>query len=212
MARSFRDQVIALAGIFQSAQLVQLLAREGRAEREPYRTSIHSVLALDAPDTESVFGGVSGVRPGLEILASKLGGRSVPSDVEMARYVAAMMHLEKLLRRKPEMQQTLRQGIETAKEQMKFFEVDAPADDVHPKLVENLAEIYTNTISLLGPRIMVSGEHGHLANPIIAARVRAVLLAGIRSAVLWHQLGGRRLQLLFSRGKVARTAAEILAA
>jgi len=59
---------------------------------------------------------------------------------------------------------------------------------------------------------MVSGEHGHLANPMIAARVRAVLLAGIRSAVLWHQLGGRRLQLLFSRGKVARTAAEILAA
>jgi len=59
---------------------------------------------------------------------------------------------------------------------------------------------------------MVSGEHGHLANPVIAAKVRAALLAGIRSAVLWRQLGGRRWQLLFSRGKIARTAAELLAA
>jgi len=125
-----------------------------------------------------------------------------------------MMHLEKLLRRKPEMQDSIRQGIETTQEQMKFFEseMDADPDDVHPKLVDKLAELYTRTISLLGPRIMVSGEHGHLANPVVAARVRATLLAGIRSAVLWRQLGGRRLQLLFSRRKVARTAAELLAA
>ncbi|MEK7758734.1 MAG: DUF489 family protein, partial [Pseudomonadota bacterium] len=50
-----------------------------------------------------------------------------------------------------------------------------------------------------------------LSNPAIADKVRAALLAGIRSAVLWRQLGGRRWQLLFSRGKLARTAAELLA-
>jgi len=214
VARHFRDQVIALAGIFQSARLVQQLAREGRAEREPFRHSIRSVLAIDAPDTTAVYGGLGGVRLGLELLKSKLAGNSVPADVEMARYVVAMMHLEKLLRRKPEMQDSIRQGIETTQEQMKFFEseVETDPDDVHPKLVDKLAELYTRTISLLGPRIMVSGEHGHLANPVVAARVRAALLAGIRSAVLWHQLGGRRLQLLFSRRKVARAAAELLAA
>jgi high frequency lysogenization protein len=79
-------------------------------------------------------------------------------------------------------------------------------------LIEKLADLYTQTISTLGPRIMVSGDHGHLANPAIAAKVRAVLLAGIRSAVLWRQTGGQRWRLLFSRGRIARTAAELLAA
>jgi high frequency lysogenization protein len=59
---------------------------------------------------------------------------------------------------------------------------------------------------------MVSGEHGHLNNPAIAAKVRATLLAGIRSAVLWRQLGGRRWQLLFARSKIARAATELLTA
>jgi high frequency lysogenization protein len=211
VARSSRDAVLALAGIFQSAQLVQQLAREGRADPEALQTSIRSVLALDAPDVPAIYGGLSGLRLGLGLLRDKLTGQSTPSDLEMARYVVAMIHLEGVLRRQPEMLDAIRRGIDTAQEQMKFFENDAPADGVHPKLIEKLAELYSQTLSTLSPRIMVSGEHGHLMNPAIAARVRAALLAGIRSAVLWRQLGGRRWQLLLSRGRIARTAAELLA-
>jgi high frequency lysogenization protein len=36
------------------------------------------------------------------------------------------------------------------------------------------------------------------------------LLAGIRSAVLWRQLGGTRLQLLFSRKSIVSDAEELL--
>jgi high frequency lysogenization protein len=212
VARSFRDQVIALAGIFQSARLVQQLARDGGTETGAFRSSIQSILALDAEDVAAVYGGVSGVRLGLDILANKLGGESAPADVEMARYVVAMMHLEGLLRRRPQMLEALRSGIETAQSQMKFFETGADGEVVHPALIEKLAELYTQTLSTLGPRIMVSGEHGHLSNPSIAARVRAALLAGIRSAVLWRQTGGKRWRLLISRGRIARTAQELLAA
>jgi high frequency lysogenization protein len=130
----------------------------------------------------------------------------------MARYVVALVQLEGSLRRRPAMLDAIRQGIDTARAQMKFFQNDTPAEDVHPLLMEKLAELYSQTISTLTPRIMVSGEHGHLNNPAIAAKVRATLLAGIRSAVLWRQLGGRRWQLLFSRGKIARAARELLAA
>ena len=212
MTRSFADQVLALAGIFQSARLVQQLARDGRSDPEPFQASIQSILAIDAADVATVYGGVRGVALGLDILANKLGGQSAPADVEMARYVVTMMHLEGVLRRRPDMLDSLRRGIETAQEQMKFFENEAPTDGVHPRLVEKLAELYSQTLSTLTPRIMVNGEHGHLANPAIAARVRAALLAGIRSTVLWRQLGGQRWQLLISRGKIARTAKELLAA
>ena len=212
MAGSFHNQVLALAGIFQSACLVQQLAREGHTDSAALRTSIQSILALDAPDVETIYGSARGVRLGLELLNSKLTGKTKPSDMEMARYVVAMVQLEGSLRRNPKMLEDIRQGIDTARAQMKFFENDAPADGVHPLLMEKLAQLYSQTISTLTPRIMVSGEHGHLANPAIAAKVRATLLAGIRSAVLWRQLGGRRWQLLFSRGKIARAAAELRAA
>lgn len=212
MARSFPDQVLALAGIFQSARLVQQLAREGRCDADHFRATLQSVLKLDAPDVPSVFGGTQGVRLGLEILHSKLGGQSVPDDVEMARYVVALMHLENLLRRRQDLQDVLHAGIENAQEQMKFFDNGGGEDGIHPVLIEKLAGLYSETISTLGPRIMVSGEHGHLANPAIAARVRAALLAGIRAAVLWRQLGGKRWQLLFLRARIARTAGSLLEA
>jgi high frequency lysogenization protein len=211
VAGSFHDQVLALAGVFQSACLVQQLAREGHTDSAALRTSIQSVLALDAPDVATIYGGARGVHLGLELLTTRLTGKTKPSDMEMARYVIALVQLEGSLRRRPKMLDDLRQGIDTAREQMKFFEGDAPAEGVHPQLMEKLAQVYSQTISTLTPRIMVSGEHGHLANPAIAAKVRATLLAGIRSAVLWRQLGGRRWQLLFSRGKIARAASALLA-
>ena len=210
MAGSFHDQVLALAGIFQSACLVQQLAREGHTDSAALRASIQSILALDAPDVETIYGSARGVHLGLELLHTKLTGKTKSADMEMARYVVALVQLENSLRRRPTMLDDIRQGIDTARAQMKFFESDAPADGVHPLLMEKLAQLYSQTISTLTPRIMVSGEHGHLSNPAIAAKVRAALLAGIRSAVLWHQLGGRRWQLLFSRGKIARTAGEVL--
>ena len=210
MARSLRNPVLALAGIFQSARLVQQLAREGRTDNDALRASIQSILALDAPDVETVYGGARGVRLGLELLSTRLSGKTQPSDMEMARYVVALVQLEGNLRRRPAMLDAIRQGIDTARAQMKFFQNDAPLEDVHPLLMDKLAELYSQTISTLTPRIMVSGEHGHLSNPAIAAKVRAALLAGIRSAVLWRQLGGRRWQLLFTRGKIARSAAELL--
>jgi len=212
VAGSFHDQVLALAGIFQSACLVQQLAREGHTDSAALRASIQSILALDAPDVETIYGGARGVHLGLELLHTKLTGKTKSADMEMARYVVALVQLENSLRRRPTMLDDIRQGIDTARAQMKFFESDAPADGVHPLLMEKLAQLYSQTISTLTPRIMVSGEHGHLSNPAIAAKVRAALLAGIRSAVLWRQLGGRRWQLLFSRGKIARTAAELLEA
>ncbi|MNJ04984.1 High frequency lysogenization protein HflD [compost metagenome] len=35
-----------------------------------------------------------------------------------------------------------------------------------------------------------------------ASKIRALLLAGIRAARLWRQLGGHRWQLVFSRRKL----------
>lgn len=210
MNSSFTDRTLALAGLFQAARLVQQLAREGRTDASAFIAIIQALTKIDAPSTEAVYGGAQGVALGLDLLRNKLGGVTDAGDVEIAKYVISMIHLEGQLRRHPEMQDAVRRGIEAIQSQMKFFEAAENDEAVHPRLVEKLAELYSQTISTLTPRIMVNGEHGHLSNPLIAAKVRAALFAGIRSAFLWRQLGGNRWQLLFSRKKISGEAALIL--
>jgi len=65
-------------------------------------------------------------------------------------------------------------------------------------------------ISPLGPRIQVTGSPAVLQNSLLQSKVRATLLAGIRAAVLWQQVGGGRLQLMFSRQRLLREAKSIL--
>jgi high frequency lysogenization protein len=57
---------------------------------------------------------------------------------------------------------------------------------------------------------MVSGESQHLSNPDQANKIRALLLAGMRSAVLWAQLGGSRWQILLWRRRLTQEAERIL--
>ncbi|MBI3897361.1 MAG: high frequency lysogenization protein HflD [Gammaproteobacteria bacterium] len=203
-----QERVLALAGIFQAGGLAQQLARDGRAEADAFHASIHSLLLIDAASAAEVYGGVRGVALGLKLLSEKLVGVSSPKDLEMAKYAMATIQLEAALRRRPEVAAAIRAGIGTIESQMAFFDTDDNA--IHPRLLDKLAELYTQTLSTVTPRVMVSGEQGYLANPHIAARVRAALFAGVRSAVLWRQYGGRRWQLLLSRTKIAAEAGRLL--
>jgi high frequency lysogenization protein len=82
------------------------------------------------------------------------------------------------------------------------FHFDLLTDTV----LSNLAGIYSDQISNLGPRIQVSGAPLYLQQPQVQHKIRALLLAGIRACVLWRQLGGRRRQILFFRKKVIAAA------
>ena len=77
-------------------------------------------------------------------------------------------------------------------------------------LVSKIDGLYQETVSTLNPRILVRGEQIHLTNPDTAGKIRVLLLAGIRAAVLWHQLGGSRWKLVISRKKYVRSANQIL--
>ena len=57
---------------------------------------------------------------------------------------------------------------------------------------------------------MIRGEQSHLLNENTAARIRTLLLAGIRSAVLWQQLGGGKWKLFLKRKKYVPVAENLL--
>ena len=79
-------------------------------------------------------------------------------------------------------------------------------------MLARLADSYATTVSQLQPRIMVQGKPEYLNTPANANRIRALLLAGMRSAVLWRQLGGNRLRLLWTRKHIVRCAQGLLEA
>lgn len=205
MQHSYREQILAFAGIWQAVKLVQQVARRGNADAEPFEASLDTLFVTDPQTTEEVYGSVGNLVLGLETILDQFGDAADHRDVELTKYVIALMHLERKLAREPGVMNKLGSGIELAKSQLQHF-----GSATHENIIASLAETYANTISTLAPKIIVQGEQGHLSNAHNAAKVRALLLAGIRSTVLWYQCGGRRLGLLFSRKKLLHQTKELL--
>ncbi|MEC7816493.1 MAG: high frequency lysogenization protein HflD [Pseudomonadota bacterium] len=205
MSRSLHDQTLALAGLCQAASLVQQVAHKGTCDNIALETCLRSLFATNADTTLDVYGGeLSDVRPGLETLSTVLAQQSRPEDVEILRYVLNLIHLESKLRRRSDMLDVIASRIDQARHTASHFGYS------HSNLISNLASIYGDTISTFRLRIQVSGNPQILQREENAAKVRALLLAGIRSAVLWRQSGGHRWQLIFARKKVIGHARELL--
>ncbi|MES9902684.1 MAG: high frequency lysogenization protein HflD [Sedimenticola sp.] len=198
-----RDRAIAIAGVFQAAKLASQIAQRGIAESGAMEASIHSLFQINSESVEAVYGGVSGVTTGLVTLLNQLtNGRGKEGDV--TRYVITLLHLERKLSKNPAMAESISQGIEQATGRLEHYHL------LHSNMLAQLADIYVNTISTLKPKIMVQGEQLHLQNQENINRVRSLLLAGIRSAMLWRQCGGGRLQILLGRKHLKRQIEEIL--
>jgi high frequency lysogenization protein len=76
--------------------------------------------------------------------------------------------------------------------------------------MSNLASIYTDVVSPVTRKIQVAGDPEILKRTDTQHQVRAVLLAGVRAAVLWRQLGGKRRHILFSRQQILDSAEHTL--
>jgi len=80
----------------------------------------------------------------------------------------------------------------------------------HDLQAERIAGLYSKTISTISPRIVVNGRPQHLQVQRTVNWIRALLFSGLRSAVLWRQLGGGRFSLMFGRKKMLEQAQTLL--
>jgi high frequency lysogenization protein len=190
------NQTIALAGIAQAAALVQQLSTKGTADPTAMETSIASVLKIDSDSVLDIYGGsLSGLKLGLTQLNVQMTGFKIVNP-EQARYSASLVFLENQLSGRKDLLNSIQIGITKAQAQSEHFGL------LHENVLANLGDVYQNTISTLQPRIMVNGNQEYLSRPDIANKIRACLLAGIRSAILWKQCGGTRWKFLFFRKKI----------
>ncbi|WP_457913619.1 high frequency lysogenization protein HflD [Candidatus Gillettellia adelgis] len=206
MAKNYYDITLAMAGISQAARLVQQLAYQGQCDCPALHTSLRSLLYINSTSTLSVFGGeVRQLKVGLKTLISVLNASHTTSSAELIRYTLSLMVLERKLHANKHALQILSERLNQLERQLVHFTLESNT------IINAIAGMYIDVVSPLGPRIQVIGSAAILQNSQVQAKVRATLLAGIRAAVLWQQVGGSRLQLIFCRHRLRKHAKNIMA-
>ena len=179
-----RDRTIALAGIFQAATLVQQLAWTGEFEHSKVITMLESLLALDAESITNIYKDFSALKCGLESVVRLFETKNKrPQDQEIARYTLALIHLERCLIKRNDLLELITKGIVRVQAQTEHFPI------THDNIMASFASIYSDTLSTFAFRIHINGEQHYLTNANNANKIRTLLLAGVRAAVLWRQVG-----------------------
>ncbi|MDG1753163.1 MAG: high frequency lysogenization protein HflD [Thalassotalea sp.] len=203
--QDFKEQTITLAAICQVSSLVQKLSRQGQTSEEEFVTLLKSIMVTSPENTLEVYGGdISHLSLGLKTLVAHLGNQSKQKDPEITRYVVSLLSLERRLSKQPKKLAELGDRIEQCQRQLAHYEIDSET------LISSLASIYSDIISPIGTPIQVAGNPEILKQPSNQHKIRALLLAGIRSSVLWRQVGGKRRSILFSRSKIVECAEQLL--
>jgi high frequency lysogenization protein len=200
----FDNSVISLAAVFQCAAAISEIAHKGHTDERYLEVLIRSLLDLKPESVAQIYGGVSGLQPGLALLTKELTSSRAALNSELIRYVVGIFYMERKLKKSVTMQGVIAEGIERASHQIEMF------PPTHPNVIANLAQLYSDTMSTLSYRVMVQGEEGILRDNANQNKIRTLLLCGIRSALLWRQNGGNRVTLLLRRKQIALRAEAIL--
>ncbi|WP_192985654.1 high frequency lysogenization protein HflD [Pseudomonas sp. EggHat1] len=199
-----QEQLVALGAVFEAASLADKIARTGQVSEASMGCMLGSLLVRDPKSTLDVYGGDDlNLRDGYRALISSLERNPSALQREPLRYALAMIGLERQLDKRSDMLQVMGSRLDQIQQQVEHFGL------VHDNVIAACGGLYQDTISTFRQRIQVHGDMRFLQQPNNAAKIRALLLAGIRSARLWRQLGGHRWQLVFSRSKLLKELYEL---
>jgi high frequency lysogenization protein len=210
-------QTLTLSAVVQSAQLVRALAHTGSAPLPAMKALIDPLFSLNALSFNTIFPDLRLARPGLEWLTVPARQRRSVKNDEVLRYTRNLLWLRTKLMADTDMQSRLGRRLQSMSPLSAQYSDPQRQTSTEPvglheteRSFEALATLYQDTISTLPFRIQVQGKVEHLQDERTANRIRALLLAGIRFAVLWHQIGGRPWHLFLLRGRINRIATSML--
>jgi len=198
-----KNRTTALAGVCQAAYFANELASTGTIrDRNGYEAILSSLYVIDCDDISEIYGSdMNNLSTGLKTLHYAFNRD--PDYLTILKYTLTLLTLERKLNKRPDYLEKIQQGILASKTLQTL-------DDAYPTgVISKLANTYSSTVSLLQPRIILNGKPEFLKQAAITEKIRAVLLAGIRSSVLWSQMGGTQWQLLFKRRALVDTASEL---
>lgn len=203
MSRPLPERVLALAGVVQALAQVRRIAETGQSDAAVVQTALDSIFRIDADTPGEIYGQASALAPGLRLLRDYFN-KQPGTDESLPRLALSVLQLERRFVGEPNTVAAVSGGIAEIAPQA------GTAGSTHPEVLSALGGLYADTISHLRPRVMVQGNPHYLGQPGVVAEIRAILLAAVRSAVLWRQLGGSYWDFLLSRRAMADAASEWL--
>ena len=204
-----QQRCLALAGVFQAATLVTELSKNATCDTLAYQALIDSLFVFEPKDTLDVYSNTTaGLSLGLEQLKNLSNQTKSKTFTSTAKYALGLLALQKQAGKDSDMLALIHKRLQHMHYQQKHF---SSADEtIDSALAASLSGLYQDSLSTLKFRIHVQGNMQHLTNTQISDRIRALLFAGFRSAMLWRQLGGSKWQLILKRGEIERIAAQLL--
>lgn len=199
-----KQRTLALAGVFQATELVRQAASHGTWSGYAASSCLRSLFALDGETLQEIYGGRQHVRLGAETMLCVLQGESRYTD--SLRYTVGLLQVERKFQRQGKMQDRVGRRLQEISTEGQ----DLDQHDREDLQAREISQLYSETISTLTPRIVVNGKPQYLKNDRTVDWVRTLLMAGLRSAVLWKQLGGGRFELMFGRKKIISEAESLL--
>ena len=202
---SIEKQTITMAAICQASALVQKIARTGTIIESDLAMMLNSIMITSPDSILDVYSNdIAHLKLGLNALVEQLGNQTKQKDPELTRYVVSLLGLERRLASKKNQLSQLGERIEQSQRQLAHYNITSDT------LIASLASIYSDLLSPIGTPIQVAGEPSLLKQQGNQHKIRALLLAGIRSSVLWRQVGGKRRNILFGRTKMVACAQQLL--
>ena len=191
---TLESRSIAFAAMCQAAYLVDKIASKGICpDAVAFNASLHSIVRTESAAPLEIYGGHESLKLGYKTAIAQLENINGSRSIQITKYVAGLIALERKLSANSGTLNILGERINQVHRQLAHFEID---DD---SVLSNFDSIYRDLISNLGPKIQVNGTPSYLQQAHTQHKIRALLLAGVRAAVLWRQVGGQRRQLLLSR-------------
>ena len=192
-----QEQLIALGAVFEAAVLVDRIARTGQVPNAALGSMLRILLVRENKPALEIYGGDDlNLRDGYRALVGALERDTSSLQREPLRYALAMIGLERQLDKRGDMLQVIGSRLDQIQQQVDHFGL------THENVIASFGGLYQDTLSTFRQRIQVQGDMRHLQQTDNAAKIRALLLAGIRAARLWRQLGGHRWQMVFSRRRL----------
>lgn len=208
MSNKYHHIAIALGGVCQSAMLVPKLANTGQCSISNYNISLNSILNTNPISTADVFGGTNNIQEGLEFLANLHSNRQ--EKVEIMRYIFGSLNISSKLIKNDDALDKIAQRLIRIKSLYNNENETTIIETHRDEISYSLAGIYSDIISPITTKIRVNGKVEYLQNALVQSKVRSALFASVRAAILWYQVGGNRLQLIFMRKNITQAAREIL--
>ena len=199
-----QERTLALAGIIQAATLVYEVTMENKLDESAFGVLMNSVYKQNPQQVLDVYGSIAGLQKGLLTLSTIFTAPKSLEYREVSRYTISALHLAKKLLKNKTLNEQLANKIRFAASQADYF------SPTHNNVIASIAQAYVDTLGTLPFRIQVIGRPEIMKRAETLEKARALLMAAVRSAVLWQQLGASHWQLLFKRKALAASAKQLL--